>query len=150
VLRQKDNYTFTIHYCKTLRFTMRERCENFTKLCGWFLLLSREMPRWMGSTTHLTDGKSLSVMTSSVFLSCLISLYYIVQMSLNFTEKLLKSWLICLPFLLKTCMVFLTPSRQMLTLYIKLGQDFCIPQPFNTLITKQSSQNTMQSACLKL
>jgi len=60
----------------------------------------------MASTTHLTDDPNLSVTTSPVFWSCLTSLYYIVQISLNFTAKLLKSWLLCLLFLLKTCMVF--------------------------------------------
>jgi len=84
----------------------------------------------MASTAHLTDVTSLSVKTSSVFWSCLISLYYIVQMFLNFTAKLLKSQILCLLFLLKTCMVFLTPSRQTLTLYIKSGQDYSISQPF--------------------
>jgi len=91
------------------------------------------MPRKMASTTHLTDGTSLSVNTSSVFWSCLISLYYIVQMFLNFTAKLLKSWFLYLLFLLKTCMVFLIPSGQLLILYTKSGQDYCIPQPFNPL-----------------
>lgn len=103
----------------------------------WLVLilqLSREMPRKMASTAHLTDGTSLSVKTSSVFWSCLISLYYIVQIFLNFTAKLLKSWHLCLLFLLKTCMVFLSPSRQTLILYIKSGQYYCIPQPFKYTI----------------
>jgi hypothetical protein len=33
-------------------------------------------------------------------------------------------------------MVFLTPSGQMLILYTKSGQDYCIPQTFNPLNAK--------------